>query len=63
MKLKDLAFNDCVIVGFSRDAARGTLTLTFEAYAANAPIPERGLYESRENFLLSSNAKINLLWQ
>jgi hypothetical protein len=29
MKLKDLAVNDCVIVGFSRDAARGTLTLTF----------------------------------
>ena len=44
MKLKDLAFADCVIVGFSRDAARGTLTLTFEAYVANTPIPERGLY-------------------
>ncbi len=44
MKLKELAFNDCVIVGFRHDAARGTLTLTFEAYAADAPIPERNLY-------------------
>jgi hypothetical protein len=44
MKLKDLSFDDCVIVGFSRDAARGTLTLTFEAYVANMPIPERNLY-------------------
>jgi hypothetical protein len=43
-KLTDLAFDDCVIVGFSRDAARGILTLTFEAYMANAPIPERNFY-------------------
>jgi hypothetical protein len=44
MKLKDLVFDDCMIVGFSRDAARGTLTLTFEAYLANTPIPQRDLY-------------------
>ncbi|MCG3155297.1 MAG: hypothetical protein DKINENOH_01903 [bacterium] len=44
MKLKGLAFDDCVIVGFSRDAARGTLTLTFEAYVVDAPIPQRDLY-------------------
>lgn len=35
MKLQDLTFDDCVVVGFSRDAARQTLTLTFEAFEAN----------------------------
>lgn len=44
MKLEDLVFDDCVIVGYSRDAARGTLTLTFEAFDAKAPLPERNLY-------------------
>jgi len=44
MKLKDLVFNDCMIVGFSRDAAHRTLTLTFEAYDANNPAPEPDLY-------------------
>jgi hypothetical protein len=44
MKLRDLVFNDCMIVGFSRDAARRTLALTFEAYNANNPAPEPGHY-------------------
>lgn len=44
MKLKDLVFNDCMIVGFSRDAAHRTLTLTFEAYDANMPSSEPDLY-------------------
>jgi hypothetical protein len=44
MKLKDLIFNDCMVVGFSRDATRDALTLTFEAYDANAPASEPELY-------------------
>lgn len=32
MNLGDLVFNDCMIVGYSRDAASQNLTLTFEAY-------------------------------
>lgn len=44
MKLKDLVFSDCMIVGFSRDAARHTLTLTFEAYDSNVPASEPDLY-------------------
>lgn len=44
MKLQDLAFDDCFVVGFSRDAARGSLTLTFEGYIAPAPVPEREIY-------------------
>lgn len=32
MQLQDLVFNDCMIVGYSRDAAARSLTLTFEAY-------------------------------
>lgn len=44
MKLKDLLFQDCMVVGFSRDAARQTLTLAFEAYEANHPAAEPNLY-------------------
>jgi len=44
MKLEDLVFNDCMIVGFSQDAAHRTLTLTFEACDANNPAPEPDLY-------------------
>jgi hypothetical protein len=44
MKLKDLVFNDCMIVGFSRDAAHRTLTLTFEAYDNKNSAPEPDLY-------------------
>ncbi len=44
MKLKNLVFSDCMIVGFSRDAARLTLTLTFEAYDSNVPASEPDLY-------------------
>lgn len=44
MKLKDLFFNDCIIVGFSRDSARQTLTLTFEAYDTTNPTPEPDTY-------------------
>jgi hypothetical protein len=44
MKLTDLAFQNCVVVGFSRDVARRTLTLTFEAFDANAPAPKPDLY-------------------
>lgn len=35
MTLSDLVFNDCMIVGYSRDAASQNLTLTFEAYDAD----------------------------
>jgi len=44
MKLKDLVFNDCIIVGFSRDAARRALTLTFEAYDTNSAALAPDLY-------------------
>jgi hypothetical protein len=44
MKLRDLAFNDCMIVGFSRDAARHMLTVTFEAYDTNSMTLVPALY-------------------
>lgn len=44
MKLSDLVFNDCMIVGFSRDAAHHTLTLTFEAHDVKNPATEPDLY-------------------
>ncbi len=44
MKLSDLFFNDCIIVGFSRDSARRTLTLTFEAYDTTNLAPEPDTY-------------------
>jgi hypothetical protein len=44
MKLQDLTFDDCVVVGFSRDAAHRTLTLTFEAYETNAGSTTPDLY-------------------
>jgi hypothetical protein len=44
MKLTDLFFNDCMIVGFSRDAAQHTLTVTFEAYDTNSKTLVPALY-------------------
>ncbi|MDL1893668.1 hypothetical protein FBQ87_12400 [Sphingobacteriales bacterium CHB3] len=44
MTLNDLIFENCVIVGFSRDAARESLTLTFEAHDAKAPTDTPDLY-------------------
>jgi hypothetical protein len=44
MKLTDLVFSDCMIVGFSRDAAQQKLTLTFEAHDANGAASEPDLY-------------------
>jgi hypothetical protein len=44
MKLNDLVFDDCVIVGFSRDAARQTLMLTFDAYDSTTTTQQPDLY-------------------
>lgn len=44
MKLIDLVFRDCMVVGFSRDAVHRALTLTFEAHDAKNPMPEPDLY-------------------
>ncbi len=44
MKLTDLIFRDCMVVGFSRDATSDTLALTFEAYDATTSASEPDLY-------------------
>jgi len=44
MKLGDLVLTDCIIVGFSRDAARNSLALTFEAYDSKDAAAGRGLF-------------------
>jgi hypothetical protein len=44
MTLNDLVFKDCLIVGFSRDAASQSLALTFEAYDGNSAANEPDLY-------------------
>jgi hypothetical protein len=44
MKLNDLLFDDCVLVGFSRNSVRKTLTLTFEAYDSTSSATEPDLY-------------------
>lgn len=50
MKLNDLIFEDCIIVGFSRDAARQSLALTFEArsQAGSMHAPELYILECSE---------------
>jgi len=44
MTLNDLIFKDCLIVGFSRDAASQSLALMFEAYDGNGAATEPDLY-------------------
>jgi hypothetical protein len=44
MTIQDLSFDDCIVVGFSRDAARQTLTLTFEGFEANGRSTTPDLY-------------------
>jgi hypothetical protein len=44
MTLNDLIFNDCLLVGFSRDATSQSLALTFEAYDGNDASTEPDLY-------------------
>lgn len=44
MTLNDLAFNDCLLVGFSRDATNQSLAVTFEGYDGKSPASEPDLY-------------------
>jgi hypothetical protein len=44
MKLADLDLTDCLVVGFSRDAARNSLALSFEAFDSRDPAASRVLF-------------------